>query len=281
MVVIHYRDVAPQKELEARLRESERMASLGQLASGAAHEINNPLGFVTSNLRSLGDALTEVLDTLETLTGADTAKRLLSAGDVRSLLHDGNEMVREALQGTDRVARIVQALRELSRQEFGQAELTNVNASVERALRAELQGDAGRVAIKLDSIDHAKIAPLQLDRAIGQVIRNAFQAVKSPEEISIRTWDDDKFIRIAIADRGHGIAAEHVHRVFEPFFTTRGIGRGIGLGLTAAYGIIQRAGGNIEVQSEHGAGSTFSIVLPRHATTDAVQMLDPTFLAVS
>ncbi len=254
-VVVHYQDVTHQRVLQERLRESERLAAVGQLASGAAHEINNPLGFLTSNLCSLRA-------TLDELRPAGRAKPA-TCTELATALEEGLEMISESLEGARRVADIVKGLRELSRLEIGRLEPCCVNASVTRALRAELGDDASKVERSLDEGATAIIPPLQLDQVLGHILRNARQAVADPSHISVRTSADAREVKIEVRDRGEGIPPENLHRIFEPFFTTRGIGKGIGLGLTAAYGIVNRVGGTIDVASEPDKGSTFTVRVPR------------------
>ncbi len=151
--------------------------------------------------------------------------------------------------------------------EIGRKEPADTNASVTRVLRAEY-GEAvpENVEIELQATAPADIAPLQLDQALGHLVKNAHQATISGERVRLRTWNSPEEVFIQVSDEGHGIAREHLRRVFEPFFTTRGVGKGIGLGLTAAYGIVRRVGGDVEAQSEgHGHGASFTIRLPRAA----------------
>lgn len=282
-MVATYHDITQSHVLAEKLRESERLAAVGQLASGAAHEINNPLGFVTSNLRSLRGLIDELRDPIGTLSdvvslvrersGPEALSRL-EAAEPPDLQHleDGLEMIDESLDGARRVGDIVKGLRELSRLEIGKREPANVNASVSRVVRAEL-GDATNVVLQLEATAHADIPPLQLDQVLAHVLRNARQATTRKERIHVRTTQADVFVLITVRDEGVGIAKENQRRVFEPFFTTRGVGKGIGLGLTAAYGIVKRVGGDIEVQSDGlGQGSTFTIRLP--ATGGEVMMAE-------
>ncbi len=253
-VVVHYRDVTGQKLLERRLRETERLAALGQLASGAAHEINNPLGFLTSNLRSLDGHLRELAE----LTG--------QGEEVKTLIADGAEMIAESLEGARRVAEIVRGLRELAKLEIGRCEPTPVNPSITRAVRAEL-ADL-KAELSLESLAPVEVPPLQLDQVLGHLLRNARQALGAKGQIRVRTYDTADEVRIDVEDSGCGIPKDIQHRIFEPFFTTRGVGKGIGLGLTAAYGIVKRYGGEIGVRSVVGEGSVFTIRLPKAATDE-------------
>lgn len=246
-VVVQYRDVTIQKQLEEKAREGERLIAVGQLADGAAHEINNPIGFVSANLQSLKHLLSEV--------AAGTADKMD--------LTDGQEMVAESLDGVRRVKEIVAGLREFSRLEITTAEPTNVNSAVSR-LVAKASEDA-RPEVRLEAKGLADIAPLQLDQALGHILKNAQQAVKPGQAVRVRTRETESQIRIEVQDEGTGITAQNLRRIFEPFFTTRGIGKGVGLGLTAAYGIVRRAGGDIEVTSTPGKGSTFTIKLKKVA----------------
>jgi two-component system NtrC family sensor kinase len=272
-VVVTYHDITQSHVLEEKLRESERLAAVGQLASGAAHEINNPLGFVTSNLRTLRGLIDELrapMRAFSDVVALAKEKRveelieLLAAGaepDPRNL-DDGLEMIDESLDGARRVGDIVKGLRELSRLEIGKREPANVNVSVSRVVRTEL-GEAPNVTLQLEAGRLADIAPLQLDQALSHLLRNARQATPRRERIVIRTFNLDEYVFIQVSDEGVGIAKENLRRVFEPFFTTRGVGKGIGLGLTAAYGIVRRVGGEIEVTSEGpGKGASFTLRLP-------------------
>jgi signal transduction histidine kinase len=273
-VVIHYRDVTRQNLLEARLRESERLAAVGQLASGAAHEINNPLGFLASNLRTLREQLDDLGDVAEAAAraarllgngmNAEAAQALQSAAELApDWVDDGREMIDEALEGARRVGEIVRALRDLSRQQVSSVGATAVNDAVSRAMRAEFGDEPGNVVLELAPDGAVAVDPLQLDQALGHVLRNARQAVSGAQRVYVRTRLLDAAIAIEVQDEGCGIPQEHVRRIFEPFFTTRGIGKGMGLGLTATWGIVQRHGGEIDVQSEVGRGTRVTVRLPR------------------
>lgn len=274
-VVVTYHDITASHVLAEKLNESERLAAVGQLASGAAHEINNPLGFVTSNLRSLRGLLDELRSPLTTFADVvmmakdkrqEELLELLTGSEEPDIqnIADGLEMIDESLDGARRVGDIVKGLRELSRLEIGKKEPANVNASVTRAVRAELGESPPNLVLQLEASIMADIAPLQLDQALSHILRNAKQATAKKEKITVRTYQLDETVIIQVKDEGTGMPRENVRRVFEPFFTTRGVGKGIGLGLTAAYGIVKRAGGELEAHSEGpGKGSVFTVKLPK------------------
>ncbi len=261
-VVVHYQDVTQSKQLAERLRDSERLAAVGQLASGAAHEINNPLGFVTSNLRSLRGVVDEARAEVTTLGDAVKLAKEKKVAELlellakaiepdRQVIDDGLAMIDESLDGARRVGDIVKGLRELSRLEIGKREPANVNSSITRMVRSEFGENAANVTVTLDADSPADVAPLQLDQALGHVLKNANQATqRSKQAVMIRTWCQGSEVVVQVRDEGHGISKENLRRVFEPFFTTRGVGKGIGLGLTAAYGIVKRAGGALEIESD-------------------------------
>ncbi len=272
-MVVHYQDVTEARALEQKLRETERLQMVGQLASGAAHEINNPIGFVASNLRSLrsvldevGPALAAAAEAAEALKAGRKAEALealegLAAVDPQSLA-DAEEMIDESLDGAKRVGDIVRGLRELSRLEITRAEASDVNAAVTRMARTHLPGQSDLV-LHLEAAQLADIAPLQLDQVLGHVLANARQAVQPGQAIEVSTCDGDREVVVKVRDAGTGISPEHLGRVFEPFFTTRGVGKGIGLGLTAAWGLVRRCGGQIEVESKGaGQGTVVTLRLP-------------------
>lgn len=272
--VVVYRDVTQQKRLAEQLRESERLASVGQLASGAAHEINNPLSFVLANLRMLRDTVAglvvpatharqqaidaagrgELAQVVEALEGAP-----LEAAEIADAL----EIIDEAVVGAQRIHEVVRSLRELSRQERGRLEVVRVNAVVDRVATRVL-GRNHHARLELDSRTPIAVVPLQLERALENVLRNARQAAPGEGELVLRTRDDERGVVVEVEDRGCGIPAEHLPHVFDPFFTTRRVGEGMGLGLTVTWGIVKRLGGTVEISSEVGEGTTVRLVLPPH-----------------
>jgi signal transduction histidine kinase len=273
---MHYRDMTKERVLERRLRESERLVSLGQLANGAAHEINNPLGFLISNLRNLRTQLEDFRTPLSLMEHAsellrkgrkEEALRVLAEApaqgdEIRALLKDGEDMIVESLSGAKRVSDIVRGLRELSRQKLSAVSAVRVDSSLSRSVRAEFGPTASQVKTEVPGPVTILGDALQLDQALSHILRNARQAVDSAADVRVQVSRDQGEVVIRIQDSGVGIPEENLNRVFEPFFTTRGVGGGIGLGLTAAYGIAERMGGTLEVESEVGRGSTFTLRLP-------------------
>jgi two-component system, NtrC family, sensor kinase len=266
-VVLHYRDVTSERALEAQVRESQRMASVGQLAHGAAQEIQGPLGTLLGNIRSMRKSVGELEVSAESIERAARlcgqadpagAVRALTEVQVRELATDLLEVVREALDGSQRIEAIVRGLRELARQDTGRPEAIEVSGCLERAIAAEC---ADRVEVRTGAQRRVRVVPAQLEQALVQLLRNARQAGGS-EPIRVSSRDDGEAVVIEVRDGGEGISPVHVGRVFEPFFTTRGGAQGIGLGLTLAWGIVHRAGGHIDVLSSPGLGSTFVVRLP-------------------
>lgn len=243
--VVHYRDVTEQRALALRLMESERLAVVGQLASGAAHEINNPLSLLLSNLDLLR----------ETLGGSNPDPDML-------------QLLDEALAGSRRIGDVVKSLRLLSRQESGRPEPTLLSAAVERAVRRAL-GESTRATVELASRRSVVAPPTQLDAAVVHLVKNARQAVPDERRIRVRTFDEGEMAVLEVSDSGCGIAPEHLPHVFEPFFTTRRVGEGQGLGLAVTYGVVRRAGGDVSIESALGQGTTVTARFPTSATSVA------------
>ncbi len=277
LVVVHYRDVTAQRTLEGRLREQERLASLGQLAHGAAHEIQTPLGAVLGNLSTLRGAADELesgADSIERaarLCGqgdAAAAVRALTEVQIRDLAASLRELLQDVEDGAQRIGAIVKGLRELARQDVARPEPVDPNGCVLKAVRTELGEAAGAAVLRTESTAWVMVTAGQLEQALVQLIRNARLAASSGA-IRVRTHDAQGAVVIEVQDEGPGIPAAHLSRIFEPFFTTRGGPQGIGLGLTLVWSIVHRAGGTLEVTSEPGLGSTFRIRLPALASPAA------------
>lgn len=279
--VVHYRDVTAERELEAKLRDADRLAAVGQLAAGAAHEINNPIGFLGSNLVSLQSYFEELA---EAAGRAELAAELAASGKskealallarargsvpVGELAEDATGLIAESQSGLKRVADIVKALKALAKQELSTgAAAVALTTSLELAVR-QLSAEHPRVKVAWLSRDPVPVCgnPLQLQQALQAVLKNALQAAEAGgRSVSLSVERIGEEARATIADDGPGIPPHQLARVFEPFFTTRGIGGGVGLGLTAAYGIVTRHGGRIELLPREGGGTSAVISLPRLA----------------
>ncbi|HSX62018.1 MAG TPA: ATP-binding protein [Tahibacter sp.] len=262
-----------------QLIQSEKMASVGQLAAGVAHEINNPIGYVHSNLNSLERYVRDILELLDVyrnLEDADTDRRAAVAAQIAAhrkrielefLREDIGNLLSESLHGISRVEKIVRDLKEFSHVGEAEWQQADIHEGIESTLNVvahEIKYKA-RLVKEYASIPKIECLPFQLNQVFLNLLVNAAQAIEDQGEIRIRTEADDNEVRVIISDSGKGISEAHLHRIFEPFFTTKPVGKGTGLGLSVSYGIIQKHGGNIEVFSEVGKGTTFVVHLPIRA----------------
>jgi signal transduction histidine kinase len=286
--VVRHRDVTAERANLATAREHERMAAVGRLAAGAAHEINNPLSFLISNMASLGrdleriDVLAqslrhvlELLDVKADQAALETLKRFRGSPHFEALQglgDDGPARIAEALVGANRVAAIVRAMRSLATERVGELTALDAGDSIERALRRldEEHPRIERHPVEWLSRHELPVLgqPQGLDEAIYQVLRNAFQFSPAGAPVRLSAQSSTGAALIRVEDRGVGIPAQLLERAFEPFFTTRAPGDGLGLGLTIAYGIVRQHGGRIQVRSEDGAGTCVEISLPLRAISD-------------
>lgn len=275
------------KTSHLQLLQSEKMASIGQLAAGVAHEINNPVGFVLSNLGSLElyvQELLEVLSAYEVLeaTPAPSGPALLNVHQIKArvdldyLRHDVLQLVQESRNGCERVRNIVQDLKDFSR-----AGLTEdwQAANVEDGLDSTLNITANEFKYKAElvkeygGVPDIDCLPSQLNQVFLNLIVNAGQAIEGKGRIWARTGRDGEAIWVEIADDGRGIAAKNLNQIFDPFFTTKPVGQGTGLGLALSYGIVRKHNGRIEVHSEPGRGSRFRVWLPiRHVEAQSEEI---------
>ena len=264
------------RSAQAQLLQSERLASIGQLAAGVAHEINNPIGYVCSNFGTLEAYLARLFEMLdayeeaeETLAGSDIADRLATLRarvELDYLKHDIPQLMSESKEGLSRVRKIVQDLKEFSRvdnhEEWTWASLHHGIDSTLNIVANEIKYRAD-VRREYGDLPDIECLPSELNQVFLNLLVNAAQAI-GPERglIVVRSDDAGDEVWVEVEDDGSGIAPEHLARVFDPFFTTKPVGRGTGLGLSLSYGIVQKHHGRIDVRSEPGRGSCFRVTLP-------------------
>ena len=269
-------EIAERRHLESQLVQSEKLASIGQLAAGVAHEINNPIGFMLSNLGALDGyhmALLTMLSAYEeaqpSIGAPEIAARLDGMRETLALelcREDIPVLMRETREGIVRVQRIVRDLLDFSHVDAGQDwQWADLHQGVDLTLAIV----AGEVAPKADVVKEYGVVPeieclpSQLNQVFMSLLVNAAQAIGAGRgRITIRTGADDRHVWIEVTDTGSGIASEDMPRIFDPFFTTKPVGHGSGLGLSVSYGIVRKHGGRIEVRSEVAKGSCFRVVLP-------------------
>ncbi|MBC2658994.1 hybrid sensor histidine kinase/response regulator [Pseudomonas sp. MSSRFD41] len=269
-------EIDERKQLENQLVQSEKLASLGQLAAGVAHEINNPIGFVSSNLGSLAGYLEQIDQMLEAYRQSEEAiadgalrQRLGSLRDsieLDFLRQDIPQLIKESKEGIGRVEQIVKDLKNFSRVDTDQQwQLANLQQGIDSTLNIV----ANEIKYKADVIKEyqplpdIECLPSQLNQVVMNLVVNAAQAI-GPERgtITLRTGVEDQWVWLEVSDSGSGIDEQHLQKIFDPFFTTKPIGQGTGLGLSLSYGIVKKHGGRITVHSQPGHGSTFRVVLP-------------------
>jgi signal transduction histidine kinase len=270
------------RRAQEQLTHAEKMASIGQLAAGVAHEINNPIGYLHSNLGTLGQYVGDVLAVVaafeQVVEGAvDPACR---AGleqakqdtDFAFLLEDIPKLLEESQEGIRRVRKIVQDLKDFAHAgENEDWQWQDVRHNLNRTLNIVHNELKYKAEVRLDFEDIPEIhcLPGQLNQVFMNLLVNAAQAIETRGMVRVRTWLEGEWVWVAISDTGCGIPAEVRDRIFDPFFTTKPVGKGTGLGLSISYGIVRKHGGRIEVESEVGQGTTFRIGLPVEGPADA------------
>lgn len=251
-------------ERQRQLYQAENLASLGRLAAGVAHEINNPIGYVRSNLSSFAIYLQKFMALKARLTDAAAAWQEL---DIDFLLRDGADLVAESIVGIDRVAKIVGDLKGFSNVDRAEEEIVDLNDNLIQVVSV-LQGQLPTgVSIKTEFGDLPRLLclPGHLNQVFVHVVRNAMQAIADsnrPGTIAIRSQAVNGGIELSISDSGVGMTPEQLDRAFDPFYTTRDIGKGTGLGLTVTRDIVQAHGGRIDIESRFGFGTTVTVFLP-------------------
>ncbi|KVH44861.1 histidine kinase [Burkholderia diffusa] len=261
------------EETHVQLLQSEKLASIGQLAAGVAHEINNPIGFISANLNTLRTWVRSLLDVIAAHDAAlaqlepatrDALTAMRGAADLDYLRDEIVTLIDESIDGAVRVRRIVQDLRDFSRPGSGEWSVVDIHAGLESTLNVvhnELKYKADIVR-EYGDVPQVECLPSQLNQVFMNLLVNAAQAIPVRGVITIRTSSDGEQVTIAISDTGTGMTPDVVRRIFDPFFTTKPVGQGTGLGLSVSHGIVERHRGAIDVTSEPGRGTTFCVRLP-------------------
>jgi signal transduction histidine kinase len=255
-----------------QLLQSEKMASIGQLAAGIAHEINNPVGFVNSNMGSLKNYVGTLLGLIDQYQQAAAPHAALAAqlaalrkaADLEFLKDDVTDLVRESMDGLKRVKDIVQALKDFSHVGETEWQVSDLHHGLDSTLNIvsnEIKYKA-RVDKQYGALPPVTCLASQLNQVFMNLLVNAAHALREQGVITLRTGAADDWVWIEVGDNGVGIAPENLNRIFEPFFTTKPVGSGTGLGLSLSYGIVNRHGGRIEVASTVGQGTRFTVHLP-------------------
>jgi signal transduction histidine kinase/heme-degrading monooxygenase HmoA len=275
--------LADLKDAQARLVHQEKMASLGQLTAGIAHEINNPIAFVGNNQSTLqrdfehllalinvvGDCLSELAAGCPAV--ADQIIRKAAEIDLPFLARSVPKKIADNLDGLERVRRIVLDLRNFSRLDEGEVKCCDVAEGIRSGLKfisTVLDQYGVTVETHFPPLPPLLCSPGPLNQAVSNVIVNAVQASRPGETVKVSTAQESGCYVISVQDQGCGIAPEHLTRVFDPFFTTKPVGTGTGLGLSIAHQVIQMHQGDIQITSEIGKGTTIRLSLPLQPATD-------------
>ena len=276
--------------LQSQLVQQEKMAGIGQLSAGIAHEINNPLGYTQSNLDTLKKYLDKIKDFLETLKNIESTQPTECSNEMRMLLEsikdarkknkidliseDIEDLIGESIVGLNRIEKIVKSLLGFARSSSSKFEDYDLNKGIKDTLAVannEIKYFA-KVVEDLGEIPYIKAAGGSINQVLLNLIVNAVHAIKETSHegiLTIKTFAEDNFVYCSITDNGSGISKANLDHIFTPFFTTKPVGTGTGLGLSIAYDIIvNKHTGQINIESELGKGTTFTITLPIHHETE-------------
>lgn len=259
------------KQSESQLVQSEKMASIGVLAAGVAHEINNPIGFIRSNLEVLEDYFSDIEkyyhefnETLASEEDKENHKKLAKKYELEFLFKDSPPLIKSSISGVDRVTEIVKSLKTFARIDQPEKALVDINEGLSATLNMvhnELKYCC-KVHVDLQSLPQVHAFPGKLNQVFMNLLINAGQAITAKGDIFVRTFVEEGNIVIEIEDTGSGIDSENITQIFTPFYTSKPIGEGTGLGLSISHQIIEQHNGKITVKSVLGKGSCFSVYIP-------------------
>jgi two-component system NtrC family sensor kinase len=282
-----FQDLTEVKQLQSQVLQTEKMASIGQLAAGVAHEINNPMGFIHANLFQMAEYLTDLRRVWDRV---DDLERAIASGDLESvrrtaheftdlskeldvsyLLSDLGKAIRESQEGSERIRHIVHDLRDFSHHDTGERVLADVNQCLESTATIVWPMMKQIVVLEkdCDPLEAILCYPMQIKQVFMNLLVNAYQSIEAcvgesgeTGKIWLRTRQRHDGVLVEVSDTGIGIPEDHIDRIFDPFFTTKKVGSGTGLGLSTSFNIVKRHGGTISVESKVGEGTTFGVFLP-------------------
>ncbi|MFA5677337.1 MAG: ATP-binding protein [Pseudomonas sp.] len=280
------------KHSQAHLVQSEKMASLGQMVAGVAHELNTPLGYVRNNVQLLQELVEPIIGLAQAQAqlGACLADPQTEQAQLEQALlavqqateqaapeyfsADFTPLIEDTLYGVDQLAELAVSLKDFARLDRAMSEAINLNDCIASALviaRNTLK-DKAEVITRLDELPPITCTPSQINQVLLNLLTNAAQAMDRPGKILLRSWVDDGQVHLSLQDNGRGMPKEVQRRIFDPFFTTKAVGEGTGLGLAISYKIIQEHGGRIRFVSEPGRGTRFLISLPIHQAASSAPL---------
>jgi signal transduction histidine kinase len=273
-------EITERRKLENMMIQSEKMAAVGQLAAGVAHEINNPVGFIGNNIEVLEQY---TMDYSRIMAMVEQLKKSIKEGNLEEarviiqkitdyeneinlnyVIMDSNKLLQDAQMGVERIRKIVLDLRAFAREDHNETEVVKVEEVIDSILsivhneikyKAELKKSYGETAF-------VKCSTQRLGQVFINLFVNAVQSIREKGTIDVKTYMEGDFVCVDIADDGAGISADNLKRIFDPFFTTKPVGQGTGLGLSVSYEIIKKYNGEIRVCSELGKGTTFTVMIP-------------------
>jgi len=271
------------KASQAQLVQSEKMASLGQMVAGVAHEINTPLGYVRNNIEVVRETFTgagefvagaeRLVDLLveETSSERQVTDQLLSVSrlrrdlDLSQTMGDVNGLFDDTFYGIAQITELVASLKDFSRVDQASVDDVSINDCIESALTIGKNALKHKVEVirQLGDIPTISCAPSQINQVFLNLLTNAAQAMDEPGNVLLKTWADEQTVYASVEDNGRGIPEDLLATIFDPFVTTKPIGEGTGLGLSICYQIVERHGGQIRVVSKPSVGTKFVIALPR------------------
>jgi len=267
-VVALIQDITEHHRNRDQLIQSDKLAAIGTLAAGVAHEINNPIGYINSNLNTMGKYLNKIVKFFDDNKAKDSEDNEY----IKEIIDDFNNAVDESKEGTERVKKIVADLKSFSRVDRAEKENTDINDGIKSTLNIvwnELKYNC-KMEKEFGDLPDLFCMPNQLNQVFMNLLINAGQSITDKSGlIKIKTWADDNNIYVSIKDNGCGISEKSLKKIFEPFFTTKEVGKGTGLGLSLVFDIIKKHNGKIDVKSEVGVGTEFIITLPLEGIEDA------------